>query len=69
MNLCRCLLTSSVCVYASVPCATPGPATDTSDWQYADTNPSLMFSQFNANADTTKPLGVVMLQHDLLQGT
>ena len=27
-----------------------------------------MFSQFNANADATKPLGVVMLQHDLLQG-
>jgi hypothetical protein len=27
-----------------------------------------MFSQFNTNADAIKPLGVVMLQHELLQG-
>ena len=42
---------------------------DTNDWQYADTNPTLMFSQFNAKIASLKPTGIVQLQHDLLQGS
>ncbi len=42
---------------------------DTNDWQYADTNPSLMISEFYGKINSLVPAGIIMLQHDLIQGT
>jgi hypothetical protein len=41
---------------------------DTFDWAYAQTNASWMYSQFEMYADAVVPTGVIMLQHELLQG-
>jgi hypothetical protein len=55
-------------VYCSVRVVRPRWNVDTNDWQYAESNPSLMFSEFYGQLDAVAPTGIVMLQHDLVQG-
>jgi hypothetical protein len=56
------------CMDLGMLCPLTSAFVDTNDWRYAASNPQLMFSQFDTKLSSLAPVGIVQLQHDVVQG-